>query len=191
MNASQLLNLLIAWDIAGQISGIGYRLSLTSRFLWRRNREVYSNEKASDMGTILVIDDSPTICHIIELTLHRAGYTVICRHDGTTALRWLLSTEVIPDLVFIDIGIPHWDGYIVLQYFRTLPALCNTIFAIISRRDGLIDRLKGRLLGAVFHLVKPFDSQDLLSVVETALGTSRVSSPMMGDISGTHSVKHS
>src|SRR5260221_5061694 len=99
---------------------------------------------------VMVIDDSPTIRKILETCLHRAGYEVKSFQDGVEALRWC-GTPVarIPALVLVDVGLPKLDGYDVIRHLKAKPALAQTVFGIISRRDGVFDRLKGRL--AVGH----------------------------------------
>src|SRR5216110_666401 len=79
----------------------------------------------------------------------------------------------IPNLIFVDLILPQWDGYGVIQYFRTLPVLRQIPFVIISRQCGLTDILKGKLLGAAFYLVKPFTLTELLSVVRASHCLSR------------------
>jgi DNA-binding response OmpR family regulator len=120
---------------------------------------------------VLVIDDSITICKIIEVCLHRAGYEVKCFPDGVQAMQWLHSGEArTPDLIFVDLGLPKMDGYSVIRHFRAEPAFGQTIFVIISRRDGKIDKLKGRLVGAHAYLTKPFKTAELLAIVQSHLG---------------------
>ncbi len=120
---------------------------------------------------VLVIDDSSTICTIIEMCLHREGYEVRSFSDGVFAMQWLRSQEArIPDLVVVDLCLPKLDGYGVIRYLRTQMAFKQTIFVIASRRDGVIDRLKGRLVGAHAYLTKPLKTEELLSVVQTSLG---------------------
>jgi DNA-binding response OmpR family regulator len=120
---------------------------------------------------VMVIDDSPTICEIIEKCLRPEGYEVVCFSDGLFALKWLQSQEArIPDLILVDLCLPHFDGYSVIWHLRTQMALKQTVFVIISRRDGVIDRLKGRIVGANAYLTKPFKTTELLSLVQTSLG---------------------
>ncbi len=123
---------------------------------------------------ILVIDDSITVCKMLEVCLHREGYEVFCFTDGINAVEWLKMPDArIPNLIFVDLILPQWDGYGVIQYFRTLPVLRQIPFVIISRQCGLTDILKGKLLGAAFYLVKPFTLTELLSVVRASHCLSR------------------
>ncbi len=120
---------------------------------------------------ILVIDDSLTVRKIVEVTLQRADFAVLSFADGLTALRWLASAEAThPALVLLDIELPGMDGYEVARYLRTLPRGVLTRLVMLSRRDGVVDRLKSRLVGAQEHLCKPFKVADLLAVVQATLG---------------------
>jgi DNA-binding response OmpR family regulator len=120
---------------------------------------------------VLVIDDSITVCKIIETCLHREGYEVKYFLDGVLAMQWFHSREArIPRLILVDLCLPKIDGYRVIQYFRAQTALQQTIFVIITRRNGVIDKLKGRLVGAHAYLTKPLKTAVLLTVVQSCLG---------------------
>lgn len=120
---------------------------------------------------VMIIDDSLTICKILETCLRRAGYEVKSFPDGMEALRWLNTGEArLPDLIFIDLGLPKLDGYEVIRLLKARPALEHTMLVILSRRDGILDRLKGRLVGAHAYLTKPFKTQQILAVIQTHLG---------------------
>lgn len=119
----------------------------------------------------MVIDDSITVCKIFEVCLHRAGYEVKCCPDGVLAIQWLKARGApIPDLIFVDLGLPNLDGYGVIRCLRSHPVLSQTPFVIISRRDGLMDKLKGKLVGATDYLTKPIETTELLSLVQGYLG---------------------
>src|SRR5712692_12115109 len=119
---------------------------------------------------VMLIDDSPTICKILETCLHRAGYEVNSFPDGVQALLWLNSSEArTPELIFVDLGLPKLDGYEVIRLLKARPALEHTILVILSRRDGVLDHLKGRLVGAHAYLTKPFKTQQILAVVQAKL----------------------
>ncbi len=121
---------------------------------------------------VMVIDDSPTVRKIIETCLKREGFAVAAFADGIEALQSLTHPQArIPDLVVLDIGLPKMDGYEVARRLKTKPQFSNTIIIMLSRRDGIIDRLKGRLAGAREYLIKPFKTQDFINVIESYLGT--------------------
>jgi twitching motility two-component system response regulator PilG len=120
---------------------------------------------------VMVIDDSLTIRRILSVCLRRADYEVRCFEDGLQALSWLNTSEArIPDLIFVDLGLPRLDGYQVIRLLKTRPELKDTVLVILSARDGILDRIKGRLVGAHAYLTKPFRMQAILEVVQMHLG---------------------
>jgi twitching motility two-component system response regulator PilG len=117
-------------------------------------------------GLILVIDDSPTICKVIDTCLCREGYEVLSFSSGLDALRWLASPYARhPRLILLDIMLPYMDGYQVARYLKKQPHYAPIPIVIISRRDGILDLLKARLAGASDYLVKPFQIAELLAIV--------------------------
>jgi DNA-binding response OmpR family regulator len=121
---------------------------------------------------VMVIDDSPTVRKIVETSLKREGFTVATFADGIEAMQSLTNPQArIPDLVVLDIGLPKMDGYEVARYLKTKPQFSNTIIIMLSRREGFIDRLKGRLAGAKEYITKPFKTQEFIEVIESYLGT--------------------
>ncbi|GHO44284.1 response regulator transcription factor [Ktedonospora formicarum] len=122
---------------------------------------------------VMVIDDSTTVRKIIETCLGREGFLVQGCADGVEAMRWLTQPGAqIPDLILLDIGLPKMDGYEVARRLKTKPQFANTVIVMLSRRDGVIDRLKGRLAGAKDYVTKPFKTQEIIAIIESYLGTS-------------------
>jgi twitching motility two-component system response regulator PilG len=120
---------------------------------------------------IMVIDDSETVRKIIITCLGREGFSIVGFPDGVEAICWLSQPNArIPELVILDIGLPKLDGYEVARRLKSKPQFKNTIIVLLSRRNGVIDRLKGRLAGAKEYISKPFKTQDIISVVESYLG---------------------
>ena len=119
----------------------------------------------------MVIDDSPTVRKIIETCLRREEFDVRSFTDGVEAMRWITndSEARVPDLVLLDIGLPKMDGYEVARRLKAKPAFNNTVIVMLSRRDGVIDRLKGRLAGAKDYITKPFKTQELIAVIQEQL----------------------
>jgi len=72
--------------------------------------------------------------------------------------------------VFLDLGLPKMDGFEVAQHFKAKPQLQDTVIVMLSRRDGVLEPLKARLVGVKVYLVKPFKTQDILAVAATYLG---------------------
>jgi len=120
---------------------------------------------------VMVIDDSPTVRKIIETCLRREEFDVLGFTDGVEAMRWITSdpTSRIPDLVLLDINLPKIDGYEVARRFKTKSMFNNTIIIMLSRRDSVIDRLKGRLAGAKDYITKPFKTQEIVAIVQEQL----------------------
>lgn len=136
-------------------------------------REQLSGKETGQMSQlILVIDDSLTVRKILETWLERADYEAKSFEDGVQALRWLNSTEaIIPDLIFVDLDLPKLNGYEVLRRLKVQPALEQTVLVMLSGREGVLARLKGRLAGAHLYLRKPLKQQTILAIVRTSLSS--------------------
>jgi twitching motility two-component system response regulator PilG len=124
---------------------------------------------------VMIIDDSLTVRKIMETSLKREGFASVSYPDGIEALRALSEGLQIPDLVLLDIGLPKMDGYEVARHLKTKQQFGNTPIVMISQRDGMIDRLKGRLAGAKDYITKPFKTQEVMTIVH-----SHLSSPTIG-----------
>ena len=120
---------------------------------------------------VMIIDDSLTVRKIMETSLKREGFASVSYPDGIEALRALSEGLQIPDLVLLDIGLPKMDGYEVARHLKTKQQFGNTPIVMISKRDGVIDRLKGRLAGAKDYITKPFKTQEVMTIVHSHLNT--------------------
>ncbi|MGH2495920.1 MAG: response regulator [Ktedonobacteraceae bacterium] len=137
---------------------------------------------------VMVIDDSLTIRKLLDICLRRAGYHVQCFQDGVEAFRWLsLPERMVPALVLVDLNLPKMDGYEIIRLLKANATFAQTIFVILSQRDGIIDRLKGRLVGAHAYLTKPFKTDQILAVIRTSLGNT-VSGPYGAVSQGGHKI---
>lgn len=116
---------------------------------------------------ILVIDDSKTIRRTAENLLVKAGCEVCVAEDGFEALGKIVSFK--PELIFVDIMMPRLDGYHTCALIKSNPALRHTPVVMLSSKDGLFDRAKGRLVGAQMYLSKPFTGDELLHAVRSHL----------------------
>lgn len=116
---------------------------------------------------VLVIDDSKTIRRSAETLLNKAGCEVCVAEDGFEALGKIVSFK--PDLVFVDIMMPRLDGYHTCALIKSNPNLRHTPVVMLSSKDGLFDRAKGRLVGAQLYLSKPFTGDELLEAVRGSL----------------------
>jgi twitching motility two-component system response regulator PilG len=120
---------------------------------------------------VMVVDDSTTVRKVLEVSLHRAGYEVKCFPDGVEAISWLMAPQArIPDLVCVERGVPSIDGYELIRQLKANPVFGRTAFVIVSRRDSVIDKLKGRLVGADAYLTKPLKVGEMIAVVQAHLG---------------------
>ena len=120
---------------------------------------------------VMVIDDSLPVCKIIETSLRREGLACVSYPDGIEALRALAEgRQPVPDLVILDVGLPKMDGYEIARRLKTKPQFAHSTIIMLSGRDGVIDRLKGRLSGAKDYITKPFKTQEVISVIQSHLG---------------------
>jgi twitching motility two-component system response regulator PilG len=112
---------------------------------------------------VLVIDDSKTIRRTAENLLSRAGCDVLTASDGFEALGKLIDYR--PDVVFVDVMMPRLDGYHTCALIKNNASLRDTPVIMLSSKDGLFDRARGRLVGAEQYLAKPFTRDELLGAI--------------------------
>ena len=112
---------------------------------------------------VLVIDDSNTIRRSAELFLRQAGYEVILAEDGFDALAKITDHE--PEVIFVDIMMPRLDGYQTCALIKQNPRLKSTPVIMLSSKDGVFDRARGRLAGSDRYLTKPFTKEGLIEAV--------------------------
>lgn len=114
---------------------------------------------------VMVIDDSNTIRRTAETLLKKAGCEVLIAENGFEALP-LISAQR-PDIMFIDIMMPRLDGYQTCALVKNNPNFRDIPIVMLSSKDGLFDRAKGRVVGAEEYLTKPFSKEDLLGAIRT------------------------
>jgi twitching motility two-component system response regulator PilG len=112
---------------------------------------------------VMVIDDSNTIRRSAEIFLLQAGCTVILAEDGFDALAKIADHQ--PDLVFVDIMMPRLDGYQTCALIKKNTKFQHTPVVMLSSKDGLFDRARGRMVGSDQYLTKPFTKESLLKAV--------------------------
>ena len=112
---------------------------------------------------VLVIDDSNTIRRSAELFLRQAGFEVILAEDGFDALAKINDHQ--PHVIFVDIMMPRLDGYQTCALIKQNPELKSTPVIMLSSKDGVFDRARGRLAGSDRYLTKPFTQEALVEVV--------------------------
>jgi twitching motility two-component system response regulator PilG len=123
---------------------------------------------------VLVIDDSNTIRRSAELFLRQAGYEVILAEDGFDALSKITDHE--PQVIFVDIMMPRLDGYQTCALIKQNPRLKSTPVIMLSSKDGVFDRARGRLAGSDRYLTKPFTKEGLIEAVSDYTGRDAASS---------------
>jgi len=118
---------------------------------------------------VMVIDDSKTIRRTAETLLKREGYEVITATDGFEALSMIADYR--PELIFLDIMMPRLDGYQTCALIKHHRVFRHTPVVMLSSKDGLFDRARGRVVGSDNYLTKPFTREELLGVIRQHSGT--------------------
>ncbi|MFG6447233.1 PleD family two-component system response regulator [Roseateles sp. BYS180W] len=113
---------------------------------------------------VLVVDDSNTIRRSAEIFLRQGGHEVVLAEDGFDALSKLCDYQ--PDLVFCDILMPRLDGYQTCAIIKRNPQFAALPVVMLSSKDGLFDKARGRMVGSQDYLTKPFTKDQLLQAVE-------------------------
>ena len=112
---------------------------------------------------VMVIDDSKTIRRTAETLLQKAGCEVITATDGFDALAKIADTR--PDIIFVDIMMPRLDGYQTCALIKNNSAFKSTPVIMLSSKDGLFDKAKGRIVGSDEYLTKPLSKEELLGAI--------------------------
>nr|WP_315193791.1 response regulator [uncultured Aquabacterium sp.] len=121
------------------------------------------NPDAPAPRKVLVIDDSNTIRRSAEIFLKQGGYEVVLAEDGFDALSKV--NDHAPDIIFCDILMPRLDGYQTCAIIKRNPRFAHTPVIMLSSKDGLFDKARGRMVGSQDYLTKPFTKDQLLQAV--------------------------
>jgi len=123
-------------------------------------------EKAGDYDglKVMVIDDSKTIRRTAETLLKKQGCDVMTATDGYEALSKI--AEYKPDIVFIDIMMPRLDGYQTCALIKHNQSFKRTPVVMLSSKDSIFDKARGRIVGSEDYLTKPFTREDLLGALD-------------------------
>ena len=113
---------------------------------------------------VLVIDDSNTIRRSAEIFLRQGGFDVVLAEDGFDALAKV--SDHAPELIFCDILMPRLDGYQTCAIIKRNPRFADVPVIMLSSKDGLFDKARGRMVGSQDYLTKPFTKEQLLRAVE-------------------------
>ena len=112
---------------------------------------------------VLVIDDSNTIRRSAEIFLRQGGHEVVLAEDGFDALAKV--NDHTPDLIFCDILMPRLDGYQTCAIIKRNPRFAGVPVIMLSSKDGVFDKARGRMVGSEDYLTKPFTKEQLLRAV--------------------------
>ncbi|MCZ6710618.1 MAG: twitching motility response regulator PilG [Gammaproteobacteria bacterium] len=114
---------------------------------------------------VLVIDDSKTIRRSAENLLTKEGCEVITAIDGFDALAKIADSR--PEIIFVDIMMPRLDGYQTCALIKNNSEFKTTPVVMLSSKDGLFDKAKGRIVGSDRYITKPFSKEELLGTIRT------------------------
>jgi len=124
---------------------------------------------------VLLIDDSKSARRVTTAHLTAAGFSVVTAKDGFSALADVVEHQ--PHIIVADIVMPRLDGYQTCALLKRNPDYQAIPVVLVSSRDGLFDRARGRLVGADAHLAKPFTEAELISTINQCLGNESTSQP--------------
>lgn len=113
---------------------------------------------------VLVVDDSNTIRRSAEIFLKQGGYDVLLADDGFDALAKV--NDYHPHVIFCDILMPKLDGYQTVAIIKKNPQFSDTPVVMLSSKDGVFDKARGRMVGCQDYLTKPFTKDQLLQAVQ-------------------------
>ncbi|HYE75584.1 MAG TPA: response regulator [Blastocatellia bacterium] len=119
---------------------------------------------ASEQRIVLIVDDCETVQQVVASTLEYAGYRVVVASHGLEALTRL--TEIIPDLILLDIALPHLDGYQLCKLIKANTITKAVPVIMLSGKDGVFEKMRGKLVGATDYVTKPFETDLLIEKVE-------------------------
>lgn len=117
---------------------------------------------------VMIIDDSKTIRRTAETLLKKEGCQVVTATDGFEALAKIVEEK--PDIIFVDIMMPRLDGYQTCALIKNNQVFRETPVVMLSSKDGLFDRARGRIVGSDQYLTKPFTKDELLGAIRHLVG---------------------
>ena len=112
---------------------------------------------------VMVVDDSDSVRRTAENLLDAEGYAVITAEDGFEALAKIVDHQ--PDIIFLDIMMPRLDGYQACSVIKNSRRFKEIPVIMLSTRDGIFDKARGRLVGSERFITKPFTKEDLLEAI--------------------------
>lgn len=135
--------------------------------------KTHAHTPHSKASVIACVDDSPLICQSMESLLVAAGYRFVSVDDPLRAFAMLLASK--PDVIFLDLVMPNTNGYEICTQLRKVSYFRNTPILILTGNDGIVDRVRAKLVGASDFLSKPIDAGTVLSMIRKHLNSSVVS----------------
>lgn len=136
------------------------------------SEESLQAETTSDLSAlnakVMVIDDSKTIRRSAETLLRKVGCEVVTAVDGFEALAKITVHK--PDIIFVDIMMPRLDGYQTCALIKNNQTFKATPVIMLSSKDSIFDRARGRIVGSEEYLTKPFSKEDLIKAITAHVG---------------------
>jgi len=126
--------------------------------------EVINLDQGFEGLKVMVIDDSKTIRRTAEVLLKKAGCEVVTAEDGFEALSIIADQR--PNIIFVDVMMPRLDGYQTCALIKHNQIFKKTPVIMLSSKDGLFDRARGRIVGSEQYLTKPFTKEELLGAIK-------------------------
>ena len=123
--------------------------------------------KSGDSRTVLVVDDSPTVRKLVEMSLERNCFRVVHAFDGVAAIKEIARQN--PSLILMDVNMPRLDGYQLCKLVKKHETTRHIPVVMLTSKEGVFDKLKGRLVGCSGYIAKPFSPEELVTAVEQFL----------------------
>ncbi|RUR75091.1 response regulator [Chlorogloeopsis fritschii PCC 9212] len=129
-----------------------------------KNKSVNSKAKTSSMPLVACIDDSPQVCQILEQMLVSQGFRFVQIQDALQALPTLIEHK--PDIIFLDLIMPVINGYEICAQLRRISLFANTPIIILTGNDGLLDRVRAKVVGSTGFMTKPISTDKVMDVIK-------------------------
>lgn len=122
---------------------------------------------SSSRRTVLVVDDSPTVRKLVEMSLTRNGFQVVHAFDGVAAIKEIARQN--PSLILMDVNMPRLDGYQLCRLVKKHETTRHIPVVMLTGKEGVFDKLRGKLVGCSGYIAKPFSPEELVAAVERFL----------------------
>ncbi len=125
---------------------------------------LHKDDSPRSVIKVMIVDDSETIRRTAETLLTREGYRVVTADDGFEALSKIVDNH--PDIIFLDIMMPRLDGYQTCSVIKNNRVFKDVPVIMLSSRDGIFDKARGKLVGSEQYVTKPFTKEDLIEAID-------------------------